>query len=139
MASQTKKISWGFTRVLICSSSCIKGSSIAKKQPWIRDFLGGAFRFIVHTLVPLGVTDSQCGFKAFTKEATEKIFPHQTIFRWAFDVEILALARRLNYKIAEVPVTWVNDEESNVKLPGMIRMLFEVLTVRLNLWTGKYK
>jgi hypothetical protein len=90
-------------------------------------------------LVPLGVTDSQCGFKAFTKEATEKIFPHQTIFRWAFDVEILALARRLNYKIAEVPVTWVNDEESNVKLPGMIRMLFEVLTVRLNLWTGKYK
>jgi hypothetical protein len=85
------------------------------------------------------VSDSQCGFKAFSKEATEAIFPKQTIFRWAFDVEILALARRLKYKIAEVPVTWVNDEQSNVRLSGKIRMLLEVLTVRINLWTGKYK
>jgi dolichyl-phosphate beta-glucosyltransferase len=124
---------------IVIGSRRIKGSVIAKKQPWIRDFLGGVFRLIVHTLVPLGVTDSQCGFKAFSKEATAAIFPKQTIYRWAFDVEILALARRLKYSIKEVPVTWINDEESNVKLPGMIRMLFEVLTVRLNLWSGKYK
>ncbi len=124
---------------LVIGSRRIEGSNIAQKQPWIRDLQGTIFRLIVHILVPLHVTDSQCGFKAFTQEATEKIFPHQTIFRWAFDVEILALARRLKLRIKEAPVTWVNDEESNVKLSGKIKMLLEVITVRLNLWTGKYK
>lgn len=124
---------------LVVGSRRIAGSEIAVKQPWIRDFLGGVFRLIVHTLVPVGVTDSQCGFKAFTRNATEAIFPQQTIYRWAFDVEILALARRAKFKIKEVPVKWVNDSESHVKFSGMVKMLFEVIQIRLNLWTGKYK
>jgi hypothetical protein len=117
----------------------IAGSNIAVKQSKFRDFLGGVFRFIVHTLVPVGVTDSQCGFKAFSGKAAQEIFSKQTIFRWAFDVEILALARRAGFKIKEVPVTWINDAESHVKLGGMINMLLEILEVRWNLWTGKYK
>lgn len=124
---------------IVVGSRRIAGSEIAVKQPWIRDFLGGVFRLIVHTLVPVGVTDSQCGFKAFTQGATEKIFSQQTIYRWAFDVEILALARRAKFKIKEVPVKWVNDSESHVKFSGMVKMLFEVIQIRLNLWTGKYK
>ena len=99
----------------------------------IRDFLGGVFRFIVHTLVPVGVTDSQCGFKAFTAKASQNIFSKQTIYRWAFDVEILALAKRQGYKIKEVPVVWVNDAESHVKFSGMVKMLFEIIEIRLNL------
>lgn len=124
---------------IVVGSRRIQGAVIAVHQPWIRDFLGGVFRFIVHTLVPLGITDSQCGFKAFSAKATNAIFPKQTIFRWAFDVEILAVARREKFKIAEVPITWVNDTESHVKLSGMISMLLEVLEVRWNLWTGRYK
>ncbi len=124
---------------LVVGSRRIAGSDIAVKQPWIRDFLGGVFRLIVHTLVPVGVTDSQCGFKAFSRQAAETIFPKQSIYRWAFDVEILALARRRKYKIKEVPVRWVNDAESHVKFGGMVSMLLEVVQVRLNLWTGKYK
>lgn len=124
---------------LVVGSRRIAGSDIAVKQPWIRDFLGGVFRFIVHTLVPVGVTDSQCGFKAFSKQAAETIFPKQSIYRWAFDVEILALARRRKYKIKEVPVRWINDAESHVKFGGMVSMLLEVVQVRLNLWSGKYK
>lgn len=124
---------------IVVGSRRIKGAVIAVHQPWIRDFLGGVFRFIVHTLVPLGITDSQCGFKAFSDKACEAIFPQQTIFRWAFDVELLAIARREKLKIAEVPITWVNDTESHVKLSGMISMLLEVLEVRWNLWAGKYK
>jgi hypothetical protein len=54
-------------------------------------------------------------------------------------VEILALARKKGFKIKEVPITWVNDAESHVKLGGMISMLLEVFEVRLNLWSGKYK
>ncbi len=124
---------------MVVGSRRIEGANIAVHQGLFRDFLGGVFRLIVHTLVPVGVTDSQCGFKAFTAEATNKIFPKQTIFRWAFDVEILALARRAKMKIKEAPITWVNDGESHVKFSGMINMLFEIVEIRLNLWFGKYK
>lgn len=124
---------------IVIGSRRIKGSQIAVHQPIIRDLLGGIFRLIVHTIVPLHVTDSQCGFKAFSSKASEAIFPKQTIMRWAFDVEILALARKMKFKIQEAPILWQNDEASNVKLSGMIRMLFEVLQVRLNLIFGVYK
>ncbi len=124
---------------IVIGSRRLKDSVIAVKQPWIRDFLGGIFRLIVHMLVPLGVKDSQAGFKIFSKKAAGAIFPKQTIFRWAFDVEILAIADKLGFKIKEVPIRWVNDAESHVKLSGMVRMLFEVLRIRWNLWIGKYK
>lgn len=124
---------------IVIGSRRIQGAKIALKQSVFRDFLGGVFRFIVHTLVPIGVTDSQCGFKAFSSRASAAIFPKQTIYRWAFDVEILALARRQGFKIKEVPITWINDAESHVKLGGMVNMLLEVVEVRLNLWSGKYK
>ena len=124
---------------LVLGSRRIAGSNVAKDQNKLREFLGWVFRTIVHTLVPVGVTDTQCGFKAFSAKATETIFPKQTIFRWAFDVEILALARKNKLKIKEMPITWVNDEASHVKLSGMINMLLEIIEIRLNLWTGKYK
>lgn len=123
---------------VVIGSRRAKGATIAVKQSWFRDFLGGAFRFLVHTIIPLGVKDSQAGFKAFSRKAAETIFPKQTIFRWAFDVEILALARKFGFKIKEIPIVWVNDSESHVKIGGMIKMLFEVLKVRKNLWTKKY-
>lgn len=123
---------------IVIGSRRIDGSNIAKKQPWIRDFQGSIFRLIVHTFVPLGVTDSQCGFKAFSASAAKQIFPLQRIYRWAFDVEILAIARKFKFKIQETPITWINDEESHVKFSGKIKMLFEVLQVRWNLWTGRY-
>lgn len=124
---------------IVIGSRRIQGSNIAAKQPMLRDFLGWVFRTIVHILVPVSVTDSQCGFKVFTNKAVRIIFPKQTIFRWAFDVEILALARKNKLKIKEAPVTWVNDAESHVKFSGMVKMLLEIMQIRLNLWFGKYK
>jgi len=124
---------------LVLGSRRISGSVIAVHQPWFRDLQGTIFRLIVHTLVPLGVTDSQCGFKAFSAKASQAIFSKQSIYRWAFDVEILALARKMGFKIKELPITWVDDSESHVKLSGKIHMLLEVVQVRLNLWSGKYK
>ena len=124
---------------IVIGSRRIKGANIVVKQPWTRDFLGGIFRFIVHILVPLGIADSQAGFKAFSKNAAEAIFSKQTILRWAFDVEILAIAKKLGFKIKEVPIRWINDAESHVKLGGMVGMLFEVLRVRWNLWVNSYK
>ena len=123
---------------IVIGSRRVKGSDIAVHQPWIRDFLGGIFRLIVHTLVPLGIRDSQAGFKMFSAKAAEAVFKDQTIFRWAFDVEILAIARKLKFRVKEAPITWVNDTESRVKLAGMARMLLEVSQVRWNLWNNKY-
>ena len=111
---------------------------VVVKQPWTREFLGWVFRLIVRILVPLGVSDSQAGFKAFSKKTTEAVFAKQTIFRWAFDVEILAIAKKMRFKIKETPVVWANDAQSHVKIDGMIKMFFEVLTVRKNLWSKKY-
>lgn len=124
---------------IVIGSRRIEGANITIKQPWFRDFLGGVFRLVVHTLVSLGVTDSQAGFKCFSRKATEAIFTKQTIFRWAFDVEILAIAGKLGFKIKEVPIKWVNDADSKVKISGMIRMLSEVLQVRINLLSNRYK
>lgn len=123
---------------VVIGSRRVRGAKIAVHQPWFRDFLGGVFRFIVHIIVPLGVTDSQTGFKMFSAAAANPVFAKQAIFRWAFDVEILAIARKMKLKIAEAPITWVNDAESHVKLGGMIKMFFEVLNVRWNLILGKY-
>lgn len=123
---------------IVIGSRRIKGAVIAARQPWMRDFLGGVFRLIVHSIISMGVKDSQAGFKVFTQRAAEAIFSQQTIARWAFDVEILALARRMHFKVKEVPIVWVNDIKSHVKLGGMIKMLGEVLQVRKNLWQSKY-
>lgn len=124
---------------VVVGSRRIAGAKIKVKQNFFRDFLGGSFRFLVRMLAPVGVIDSQAGFKAFSRRAAEAIFPHQTIFRWAFDVEILTIAKKLGFKIKEAPIDWVNDEQSHVKFGGMVRMFFEVLQVRVNLLSGLYR
>lgn len=124
---------------IIVGSRRIEGADIKVHQNLFRDFLGGVFRTIVHILAPVGVTDTQCGFKLFSARAAQAIFLKQTIFRWAFDVEILSIARKMKFKIKEAPIVWVNEGESKVKFGGMVKMLFEVIQVRLNLWGGKYK
>ena len=120
-------------------SRWLLAESQTQRQSLLRQFVGRAYNLLLRLILGLPYKDTQCGFKAMTGEAAQKIFPRQTIFRWAFDVEILALARRSHLKIAEVPITWVNDDASHVKLAGMINMLWEVLQVRWNLLTNRYK
>ncbi len=124
---------------IVIGSRDINGAKIAVPQPWFRRLLGDIFNLFVQIVSGLlGIWDTQCGFKGFTKDAVENIFPKLTIDRWAFDVEILVLAKKLNYKIKEIPITWINDPESKVKLKGMIRMLKEVFQIKLNLLKGIY-
>jgi dolichyl-phosphate beta-glucosyltransferase len=124
---------------VIISSRKAPGATILNPQPWYRVILGNIFQGIVGLIVPVGVKDTQNGFKLFSKEATEKIFPHQAVFYWAFDVEVLALARRFGFKIKEVPIVWHNDDRSTMSLKGMVRMLAEVTLTRLYLITRMYE
>lgn len=124
---------------VVIGSRDIKGAVIATPQSWIRRRLGDIFNLIVQVISGLwGIWDTQCGFKGFTSRAVEDIFPKCKIDRWAFDVEILVISKKLGYKIKEIPVTWVNDPESKVKLKGMIKMLFEVFQIRWNVITKRY-
>ncbi|PIQ92722.1 MAG: hypothetical protein COV69_01620 [Parcubacteria group bacterium CG11_big_fil_rev_8_21_14_0_20_39_14] len=126
---------------VIIGSRDVKGAVIVNPQPFFRRvILGNGFNLLVQIICGLwGIWDTQCGFKGFSREAVEKIFPKCKIDRWAFDPEILALAKKMGYKINEVPVTWINDPESKVKLKGMVKMFFELLKIRQNLMTGKYQ
>jgi len=85
-----------------------------------------------------GIKDTQCGFKCFSEDASEKIFPLIKIEKWGFDAEVLALAKKLGFKIKEIPVFWVNDFRSNVKLSDYLQVLLETVKVRWWLWWNAY-
>ena len=83
-------------------------------QPLYRRFFGRCFNWVTRKVMGLPYKDTQCGFKAFKRDAAQVIFRLQTIERWGFDPEILFIARKLGYKIVEVPVTWGHDERSRI-------------------------
>lgn len=109
----------------------VAGSDVKEDQPLHRIFLGWLFRELVDFILPLGVVDSQNGFKMFSGKSAEALFSKQNVNGWAFDVEILYLARRLGYKVIEVPIVWVNDKETKVTLRSMMKMIWEVVRVRV--------
>ena len=95
-------------------------------------------KFVQRWLVPR-VLDTQCGFKAFTSRAALNLFGSATIDGWAFDLEILALARRRGFAIEEVGVEWKDDERSRVNpLTDFWKVIREALTIRRNLDRGVY-
>lgn len=79
-----------------------------------RRALSYGFNKLVQLVSVDGISDTQCGFKAFTLEATKKIFGHQSINGFAFDVEVLVLAEELGYNIVAQPVQWYDDDRSTV-------------------------
>ena len=125
---------------VVIGSRDVKGAVIAVPQVWWRRRLGDIFNLIVQLCSGLwGIWDTQCGFKGFTRKAAEEIFARCTINRWAFDVEVLVLAKKMGYKIKEIPVRWVNDPYSRVTFSGMVKMLVEVLEITMNNVQGKYR
>ena len=104
-------------------------------QPWLRNLiLGEGFKLLRKIIAGLWeLEDTQCGFKCFTKKAAEDVFPKCKINRFAFDPEMLIIAKKLGYKIKEIPIVWENDLESKVKFKGMVKMGLDLLKIRLNL------
>jgi glycosyltransferase involved in cell wall biosynthesis len=108
-------------------------------QPLYRRFFGRCFNWVTRTVMGLPFKDTQCGFKAFRREAAQVIFRLQRIERWGFDPEILFIARKLGYDIREVPVTWGHDERSRMSyLKDGMKMLEEMAIIRGNSIAGRY-
>lgn len=108
-------------------------SEIIRKQPWWRRGMGKIFNKIVKLLVIRDFEDTQCGFKLFTGEAARDLFGESKVDRFAYDVEILALARKRGYAVKEVPVRWINSPESRVDpLKDSLRMLLDLVKIRIS-------
>jgi len=108
-------------------------------QPLYRRFFGRCFNKVTKVAIGLPFQDTQCGFKAFRRDAAQTIFRLQTIERWGFDPEILFIARKLKYRIVEVPVTWGHDERSRMSyLKDGMKMLEEMAQIRANSLRGRY-
>lgn len=108
-------------------------------EPFLRHVTGRMFNLLVQRLAVPGIEDTQCGFKMFTARAAATVFPHVTIDGWAFDIEVLFLARRAGLRIVEVPIEWHYREESRLSMSrDAIGMLREVLEIRARARRGGY-
>jgi len=110
------------------------------RQPFYRQLFGRCFNAMTHLVMGLPFADTQCGFKAFTRTAAQTVFQLQTIDRWGFDPEILFIALKRGYRIAEVPVSWAHDERTKMSyLKDGARMLQDLAQVRWNALLGRYE
>jgi dolichyl-phosphate beta-glucosyltransferase len=81
-------------------------------------------------LVIEGIRDTQCGFKAFTAQSAERLFPPLQTPGFGFDVELLYRARRSGYAIAEVPTRWINSPLTTVRTSQGLRAFYDLLLIR---------
>jgi glycosyltransferase involved in cell wall biosynthesis len=110
----------------------------AVPQALYKRFFGRAGNVIVQILAVPGIWDTQCGFKAFRADVAERLFSSVTIEGWGFDIEVLALARALRYRVGIIPANWANDERSHFGSLDYLRVLGETLKIRHNFIMRKY-
>ena len=124
---------------VIIGSRAVRGSKPEPPQPFYRQILGKVGNIQIQIVNVPGIWDTQCGFKAFSERSAEKIFAISKINGWGFDIEALALARHFGYKIREIPVHWINDAKSHVKLSAFLKTFVENVKIRWWIITGTYE
>ncbi|MEA2113235.1 MAG: dolichyl-phosphate beta-glucosyltransferase [Patescibacteria group bacterium] len=115
-----------------------KGAKQAVPQSFLKRQLGNLGNILIQLVAVPGIWDTQCGFKAFTAKAAEDIFSRCKINRWGFDIEALALARKLNYRLRVIPVYWINNTDSRVSWKGYLNTFRELFKIKWNLIRKKY-
>ena len=110
----------------------LRESSLEIRQPWFREMLGRTFNGVVQLLAIKGIADTQCGFKIFTQKAAKDIFSRCKLDGFGFDLEALMIAKDLGYKIEEIPIRWMHQEGSKVRvLRDGTRMVLDLVKLRL--------
>ena len=108
-------------------------------EPLIRHLAGRVFNYAVQQLTVRGIEDTQCGFKMFTASAVEAIFPLVQVDGWAFDIEVLCIARARGLRIVEVPIEWHYGRQSQLNLlRDGVAMFRELLRIRSRARSGAY-
>lgn len=112
---------------------------LTRKQPIYRRILSRIFNLSLRLVLGLKFKDTQCGFKAFSRNSARAIFPPQKVERWGFDPEIIYVAQRLGFKIAEVPVRWAHSAGTRLHpIRDGIHAFWDVLLIRSNALSGVY-
>lgn len=116
----------------------IDGARQTIPQALWKRLLGTIGNYIIRNVAVKNIWDTQCGFKILSKKAVNDIVAKTRINRWAFDVEVLAIAQKLNFKIEQIPIRWENRPYSRVGIKGYLHTFYEVGKIKLNLLTNKY-
>ncbi|MGC9317780.1 MAG: dolichyl-phosphate beta-glucosyltransferase [Armatimonadota bacterium] len=113
------------------ASRALPDSELAVRQPLPREYAGRMFSVVQRAILKTGIRDTQCGFKMFTRQAVQAVFPHQTLQRWAFDAELIFIAQQLGLTVVEVPVRWLNSPATKVNaLRDGLQMVADLLYIR---------
>lgn len=126
---------------VVIGSRYLAASAIIIHQPLYRVLLGRIGNVCIRMLLLQGITDTQCGWKGFTAEASLAIFSRQTIDGWGFDMELLALSRYMGFRVMEIPVSWSDSTVRKSRLRPFRdahHTLRDLLCVKLNLLTKRY-
>jgi len=121
---------------------CVR--NLTQSHKGMRKIISGFGNFLVQTLLLPGIRDTQCGFKAFEKEAAHGIFARQKILGWGFDMEVLAIARKLGYGIDLIEVPDWHDVKKGSKLSGAsaikaaLQVFLDLLNIKWGMITGRY-
>jgi len=108
-------------------------------EPYYRHFTGRVFNTLIRLLVLPNLQDTQCGFKCIRANVARDIFPYQTLTGWAFDVELLYIARHHRYHVVEIPIDWYFNVDSKISvLRDSLRMFLDLLVIRRNARRGLY-
>jgi dolichyl-phosphate beta-glucosyltransferase len=120
-------------------SRALRDSRVMVRQPWHRQTMGKVFNLLVQVLALPGIHDSQCGFKLFRQAEAQRLFGAQRLSGFSFDVEILFLARKFGFRVAEVPVSWYDSPASRVDpVLDSARMLRDLFRIRWDWLRGRY-
>ena len=120
-------------------SRALDRSLIGVHQPGMRETAGKVFNAVMRLLIGLNISDTQCGFKLFRTDVAKEIFSRQLLDRFGFDVEVLYIADRRGYRIAEVPVRWNHVDGSKVGMLTGLWAFIELAEIRINRRRGRYR
>jgi glycosyltransferase involved in cell wall biosynthesis len=124
-------------------SRALNRELIGVHQPFMRDFGGRVFNLFMKTITGLKFKDTQCGFKAFRREAAIPVFNLQSIERFGFDPEVLYIAQKRGLRLIEVPVVWNHCEGGELQsranyMRDSVTMFSDLIRIRMNDLTGRY-
>lgn len=114
------------------------GAAQDVKQPWLKRLMGNMGNLFIQLMAIPGIWDTQAGFKAFRDFAAQEIFSKTKITGFSFDIEVLALAKYFEYRIGIIPLHWIDNRDSRVKITTYFKVLLDTVKIRLNFIFRQY-
>ncbi|MDQ1284153.1 MAG: hypothetical protein QG620_501 [Patescibacteria group bacterium] len=128
---------------VVIGSRDIEGAYVQVHQAKYKEIMGDMGNWLIRIVLGLwSYPDTQCGFKMLTAKAAEEVASRMVVDRFGFDFELLILAKKLGFKIKQMPVRWLNEEGSTVTLAGpngYFQVILDLFKTRMRLWSGAYK